>query len=204
MPNSRQARMIRKAISPRLATRIRLNTSPHPRVNTRSRATPVSTLNSGWPNSTGCAVLDQHGDDPARDLGRNLVEHLHGLDDADGRFRPDVIAHLDERRRIGIGGGVERADHRALDHRDVRRPSARAAAGPPTPAPAGRPRRPAAHRRRRDDHRLHAAARRGEVESALRLAEGRSRSDRAPSSARPGGESCGHRRCPGWTQQVRS
>jgi len=49
---------------------------------------PRIDLNSGCPNSTGETVLGQHGDDPAGDLRRNLIEDLHRLDDADGRSGP--------------------------------------------------------------------------------------------------------------------
>ena len=53
------------------------------------------------------------------DFGRNLVEDLHRLDNADRGLRPDVVAHFHEGGRLGIGRRVEGADNRALDHRDV-------------------------------------------------------------------------------------
>ncbi len=73
------------------------------------------TLNSGWPNSTGVVVLDEHGGDLTRDLGGDLVEDLHGLDDANDTLRPHVVSDLHERRRFGVGSGVEGAHHGAFD-----------------------------------------------------------------------------------------
>ena len=110
----------------------------------------VSTLNSGCPNSTGEPFSANTAMIAARDLRRNLIEHLHGLDDADGRFRPDVVADLHKRRRLGIGRRIERAHHRALDHQRCRSPwlpTAATSDSAAAPAPAGSG--GAARRRRR-------------------------------------------------------
>src|SRR5688572_13728774 len=99
-PSSRQARMTRRAISPRLATRMRLYMLwLLPRVDLEQWLAKFHRL----------AVFDQAGHDLAGHLRRDLVEDLHGLDDADRALRADVISHLHERRRLRIRAGVERA-----------------------------------------------------------------------------------------------
>src|SRR5688500_4429522 len=54
------------------------------------------------------AVFAQHGDDLAADLGRNLVEDLHRLDDADHCRRIDAVPDLHVRLSLGVGTAVER------------------------------------------------------------------------------------------------
>ena len=61
------------------------------------------------------AVLDQDLDDGAGELGLDLVHQLHGLDDAEGVTGLDGAADRDEGLGTGVGGPVERADHRRLD-----------------------------------------------------------------------------------------
>src|SRR5262245_55639355 len=109
MPSSLQARMIRKAISPRLAMRIRLNISAA-RVDLEQRLVELDRF----------TVLAEDGGDLAADFGGNLVEDLHRFNDANDRRGIDAIADFDERLGLGIGPRVERANHRALDDRDVR------------------------------------------------------------------------------------
>src|SRR6185437_3333445 len=105
--------MTRTAISPRLATRTRVNT--------------LSTLEA-WRTAVDrveleeqLAVLDRLsvlGVDPPNDpllLGLDLVHQLHRLEDADGLAGADRVAFLDERRRPRRRRAVEGADHRRLD-----------------------------------------------------------------------------------------
>src|ERR1039458_3342136 len=65
MPSSRQARRIRRAISRRLADLARL------------------------------AVLGEHGRDPSRFVGLDLVHHLHGFDNAQDLPDLDFAADFD-------------------------------------------------------------------------------------------------------------
>src|SRR4030095_9655525 len=91
MPSSRQAEMTRRAISPRLAIRIFLNT--------------VSRLGRESDGEELLAVLDRlavagiDGDDLALDVGLDLVHQLHGFDDAEDLALRDARADL----REGIG-----------------------------------------------------------------------------------------------------
>src|SRR3954463_2111901 len=75
IPSSRAARMIRSAISPRLAMRI---------LEDIRRARPSCGLEGegGLAVLDGAAVLDQRLDQAARALGLDLVHQLHRLDDA--------------------------------------------------------------------------------------------------------------------------
>src|SRR5207244_364399 len=54
-------------------------------------------------------------DDDAGAVGGDLIEDLHRFDDADHGGGGDARADLDERLGIGAGGGIEGADHGALD-----------------------------------------------------------------------------------------
>src|SRR5688572_26238442 len=83
MPNSRHARMIRRAISPRLAIRMRLNIGLLARID----------LEEGRVERHGVLVRDEHGHNLAAHLGRNRVIRLHRLDQADRRIRIDVVSH---------------------------------------------------------------------------------------------------------------
>ena len=65
------------------------------------------------------AIVAEDGDDFAADFGRDFVENLHRLDDADRRRRIDAVPDLDIRFGLRIRPAVERADHRALDEGDV-------------------------------------------------------------------------------------
>src|SRR5689334_15730967 len=112
MPRSRQARMTRRAISPRLATRILWNISDcrlqiadcHSRlpVNLQSEICNLKSLSAcgidpeqHLPVLDRLLVLDQDlGDDPGA-LGLDLVIELHRLDQADDRLRGDAAALAD-------------------------------------------------------------------------------------------------------------
>src|SRR5688572_438631 len=116
MPISRQVRITRWAISPRLAISTRRNMRrwipfSRPSVARAKSARPErqgaraglraglrAVLSGGLDEEQGLteldglAVLDEHVDDHARGLGADLVQHLHGLDDADHRVRLDALA----------------------------------------------------------------------------------------------------------------
>src|SRR4030095_5603055 len=98
--------MTRTAISPRLAIRMRRNTR-------RSGLRPdqeqrLSELH-------GLAVLRQDLDDLARELGADLVHHLHRFDDAEHRLGLHARALVDEGLLVGRRRAIERADDRALE-----------------------------------------------------------------------------------------
>src|SRR5947207_1269927 len=95
-PSSRQARWIRRAISPRLAIRIFLNIRPLS-LDDEKRLTEFDRL----------AVLDQDLRDAAGLVGLDLVHDLHGFDDADGLAFLDLRADLDERLGARAGGSIE-------------------------------------------------------------------------------------------------
>src|SRR5258708_17699128 len=95
MPSSRQARMIRNAISPRFAMRIFENIVAGCQLPVASQC-----LTGNWPLTTGnylrglhqeqhrpelhgVAVLDEDSGDRAAALGLDVVEGLHRFDDAD-------------------------------------------------------------------------------------------------------------------------
>src|SRR5487761_2400870 len=98
MPSAWQARSTRRAISPRLAIRTFSSMS----ADHEQRFVELDRL----------AVLGQDRHHGAGDVGLDLVEHLHGLDDADGVAGLHRLADLDERRRARTGRGVEGAHHR--------------------------------------------------------------------------------------------
>src|SRR6185436_18005651 len=105
MPSSLQARMIRRAISPRLAMRMRLYMRPLRLLDLEERLVELD----------GFAIFHKDGGDSAADLGRDFVKDLHGLDDADRGVHIHFAADFDERFRFGVRLGVIGADHRALD-----------------------------------------------------------------------------------------
>src|SRR5262245_18611072 len=104
MPSSWQARITRRAVSPRLAIRIFLNMS-----------LPEAHLEERLAVLDGLGVLDQAGDDGAIDLGLDLVHELHRLDDAEHLPLLHLLAHLDEGRGVGAGGAIEGAHERRVD-----------------------------------------------------------------------------------------
>src|SRR6185369_6098149 len=108
MPSSRQARRMRSAISPRLAIRTLSSIVVRP--------CALFFDHEQWlAEFDGVAVLDQHTDAPARELGFDLVHHLHGFDDAERVAGLHFAADLDERLRARRGPAIERADHGGRD-----------------------------------------------------------------------------------------
>jgi elongation factor P len=62
------------------------------------------------------SVLDEDSDDPAAELGLDLVHHLHRLDDTHDRVRLNLLVLRYVWRLVGSGGGVEGADHWRYNH----------------------------------------------------------------------------------------
>src|SRR5215468_6944036 len=102
MPISRQARWIRRAISPRFAISIFLNMSPTASLDDEQRLTVFD----------GLAVLGQDLGDRAGHVGLDLVHDLHRLDDADRIAFLDLRADVDERLGSRARRAIEGADHR--------------------------------------------------------------------------------------------
>src|SRR5438067_8242754 len=100
MPISRAARMMRSAISPRLAIRMRWNMAA-------SRGLEAE---EGLAVLHRAAVLAQHFEQAARQLGLDLVHQLHRLDDAEHLALLHHRAHVDEGRALGRRRAIEGAD----------------------------------------------------------------------------------------------
>src|SRR5215510_7796777 len=111
MPSSRQAEMIRSAISPRLAMRIFLNIAA--RLGREADREELLAVLDGLP----VARVDR--DDLALDVGLDLVHELHRLDDAEDLPLADPGADLGERLRLGRRRSVEGSDDRRGDDVDV-------------------------------------------------------------------------------------
>src|SRR4051812_12362461 len=112
MPSSWSARMTRTAISPRFATRTRLNGiqgAPCERLELEEHLAELDRLR----------VVDVDLSHDRLEVGLHLVHQLHGLEDAERLPRTDDVALLDERRRSRLGSPVERPDHRRLDTDDA-------------------------------------------------------------------------------------
>src|SRR5262245_51616279 len=109
IPSSWSARMTRTAISPRFATRTRPNTS-HDRPAGERLEVEQHPAGLG-----GLRILDVDRADDRPDVRLPLVHELHRLEDAERLARRDDVALLDEGRRAGRRGPVERPDHRRLD-----------------------------------------------------------------------------------------
>src|SRR6266536_5669875 len=112
MSSSRQAEMIRSAISPRLAIRIFLNTRE--RLSGR-QSNPEELL----PVLDRLAVARIDGDDLPLDVRLDLVHQLHRLDDAENFTLRHARTHLGEGFRFGGRRAIERPDDRGRDHVDV-------------------------------------------------------------------------------------
>src|SRR5262245_52588135 len=92
IPSSRQAQMILRAISPRLAIRIFLNISGGRDPDSEQHLPVLHRL----------AIADGDVDHLSGDLRLDLVHQLHGLDDAQDLSLLHDVAHLDEGRGAGI------------------------------------------------------------------------------------------------------
>src|SRR5258706_11029095 len=104
MPSSRQAQMMRSAISPRLAIRIFLNMRPGGPGSRRSGpADPEQRL----PVLHRLAVGHQDLEDLAVDVRFDLVHELHRLDDAHHLPLLHLVAYLRERPGARTAGPVE-------------------------------------------------------------------------------------------------
>src|SRR5438045_2474155 len=102
MPSSRHARWMRRAISPRLAIRIFSNT----RLFDQEERLPVLHR---------LAVFDEDRLHRPGDVRLDLVQELHGLDDAKGLSLGHRLADFDERRGRGRGGPIEGPNHGGLE-----------------------------------------------------------------------------------------
>src|SRR5579862_5299059 len=107
MPSSCNARITRTAISPRFATRTRLNIE-RPAVQRFELEEQLAVFD-------GLRVPDVDRAHDALDLGLDLVHQLHRLEDAERLPGRDRIALFDERGRTRLRRAIEGADHRALD-----------------------------------------------------------------------------------------
>jgi hypothetical protein len=100
-PSLRQVRMMRTAISPRLA----MKTLRMARARRGDADQRLTELHEG-------AVAREDLAHAAPQASAHGVHQLHHLDDADHGVGLDRRAHLDERRRTGLGRAVEGAEHR--------------------------------------------------------------------------------------------
>src|SRR6185295_20095301 len=100
MPNSRQARRIRRAISPRLA------------MTTFSSMATLFDYKQGLTELDRVAIARHDRGHPSGLVGLDLVHHLHGLDDAEHVARLDLAAELHERLGTRSRRRIEGADHR--------------------------------------------------------------------------------------------
>src|SRR3954452_22769856 len=112
MPSSWSARMTRTAISPRFATRTRLNGIERSAGKRLELAEHLAELD-------GLRVVDVDLPHDRFELRLDLVHELHRLENAEGLPRADDVALLDERRRTRLGGTVERPDHRRRSEEDT-------------------------------------------------------------------------------------
>src|SRR6266581_1129413 len=126
MPISRQARIMRRAISPRLAIRIFENmhcrATPASPFSSRRRATQASPLQSAGfyeeeylPKFHRCTILHQNLRDRPAAFGLDVVENLHRFDHANVGFFIDGGTDGDKGFGLGTWRCIEGANHRALD-----------------------------------------------------------------------------------------
>src|SRR3954449_12444570 len=101
MPSSRAVRMIRTAISPRLAT------------SSFTAAASRLEQEEQLPELGRVGVLEADRPHHPALVRDDLVEELHRLDQAERVAGLDALALLDEGRLVGRGAPVEGADHRA-------------------------------------------------------------------------------------------
>src|SRR2546428_1010161 len=116
MPSSRQAQMMRRAISPRLAIRIFLNMEWE---GARSCRRALPDLEQRLPVLDRLAVRHERLEDLAVAIRFDLVHQLHRLDDAQHLTLLHTLRDLDERTGAGPAGSVEGAHDRRLHQVDV-------------------------------------------------------------------------------------
>src|SRR5919199_6062644 len=109
MPSSRQARMTRRATSPRFATRTLLITAYGALTFGPDAEKRLVVLHAA-------GVLGQDLDHLARNVRGDLVHQLHRLDDAQRLPLPDAVPHLDVRLLPRRRRPVERPHHRRTHH----------------------------------------------------------------------------------------
>src|SRR5450755_1038947 len=109
IPSSLHAQMIRRAISPRLATRIFWNIGRRRRLLLPARTDAEQRL----PVLNGLSVFDEGAQDFAANVGFDLIHKLHGFHDAQGLPGFDVPTNLHE----GLGARTRRAVVGADDRR---------------------------------------------------------------------------------------
>src|SRR5215510_5195295 len=115
MSSSCSARITRTAISPRFATSTRSNTSS----SDRWWSEDGLELEQQLAVLDGLPVLDVDRADDSLGLRLELVEELHGLEDAENLSGNDGVADVDERRSSRGRSAIEDTDHRRLDTRDA-------------------------------------------------------------------------------------
>src|SRR5437867_3340144 len=109
MPSSRQAQMMRRAISPRLAIRIFLNMEWG---GARSSRRALPDLEQRLPVLHRLAVRHERLEDLAVAIRLDLVHQLHRLDDAQHLALLHALRDLDEGAGAWPGGAVEGAHDR--------------------------------------------------------------------------------------------
>src|ERR1019366_7311298 len=131
MPSSRQARWMRRAISPRLAIKPWSNNWPAILLGTRASHRPKSHASHGIPDHGSqvhasadddkglpvldrLPVLDQDRFDDTRLVSLDLVHQLHRLDNAQRVARLNCVANFHERSGPGRCSPVEGPDHRCF------------------------------------------------------------------------------------------
>src|SRR5690554_94838 len=125
IPSSRQARMMRMAISPRLAMRIFLNMDCLRKERAPLVVRSPCPVRSSAPREIRSALLDleellpeldagsvghEHLEDGPRELRLDLVHQLHRLDDAERLPGADRLTDVRERLRLGGRRTIEGAD----------------------------------------------------------------------------------------------
>src|SRR4029450_6224140 len=121
--SSRHARLMRSAISPRLAIRIFPKSWPGTFPTTGDDAGRSANLGDHYERLTELhrlPILDQDLLHDARLVGLDLVHELHRFDDAQGVAGLPGAAGLDERFGARRRRAIEGADHRALDEMTLR------------------------------------------------------------------------------------
>src|SRR5665647_1270321 len=105
IPISRQARWIRKAISPRLAIRTFSNI-----------ATPLADDEKGFAVFYRLAAFHQDGLDYASLIRFDFIQQLHGFDDAESVACGNSGTHFNERIGVWRRGAVEGTNHGRFHH----------------------------------------------------------------------------------------